>query len=69
MIDRYKAIDAVIATTRQQFDDKLKERLAVGFQMVSKGEKNKGLLDEFDGRWSFMKELLEDLADKNGNTG
>lgn len=61
--NHYKAIDAVIDTTRAQFDSK-KEPIAAGFDMVKKGKKNKKLLDEFSGRWYFMKDLLENLAEK-----
>ena len=64
--NHYKAMDAVIDTTRTQFDGK-KELVATGLDMARTGKKNKKLLDEFSGRWSFMKILLENWADKNEN--
>ena len=60
----YKAMDAVIDTTRQQFEDQ-KEQIAAGLAYASTGKKSKKLLDSFQGRWTFMKSLLEDLTDKN----
>tara|TARA_Y100000310_G_C20693161_1_gene823707 strand:+ start:2454 stop:3671 length:1218 start_codon:yes stop_codon:yes gene_type:complete len=63
----YRAMDAVIETTKAQFDDK-KDEMAAGIAMAGKGKKNKRLLDEFDGRWSFMSNLLENLADRQNET-
>lgn len=60
--NHYNAMDAVIDTTKAQFDNK-KEHIASGIGMARKGKKDKKLLDEFSGRWSFMKDLLESLAE------
>lgn len=61
--DHYAAMDAVIALTEQQFKD-MNNSLAAGVEMAGKGKKNKKILDQFTGRWSFMKNLLESLADR-----
>ena len=61
--NHYTAMDAVIDATRAQFDDK-KEQIAAGVEMVSKGKTDKRLLNEFSGRWSFMKNILENLGSK-----
>ncbi|MBI3623035.1 AAA family ATPase [Candidatus Pacearchaeota archaeon] len=56
--DNYSAMDAVITTTKQQFDGQ-KDNIAAGFEMASRGEKDKRVLDKFGGRWGFMKDTLE----------
>ncbi len=62
--DHYKAMDVVIDTTKTQFDGQTKH-IAAGIEMASKGKKNKKLLNEFSGRWSFMGNLLENLSHQN----
>ncbi len=47
----------------------MKDHISAGVGMASKGIKNEKLLKEFTGRWSFMKDLLERLADKNETPG
>ena len=59
-------MDAVIATTKAQFDAK-KDYLVAAFYMINKRKKDKKILDEFSGRWSFMKSILENVAEKNKN--
>ncbi|MBI2671837.1 AAA family ATPase [Candidatus Woesearchaeota archaeon] len=59
----YKAMDAVIDTTREQFKAK-EEYLRAGLEMARRGEKKKKISDNFKGRWKFMKDLLENLADR-----
>jgi hypothetical protein len=61
--NHYTAMDAVIDTTKSQFDNK-KEVIAAGLEMAKKGKKDKKLLDEFPKRWYFMKDLLEDLSER-----
>lgn len=61
--NHYKAMDAVIDITRSQFEDR-KEDIAAGIGMARQGKKSKKILDEFSGRWSFMKNLLENLAER-----
>lgn len=58
----YKAMDAVIATTQEQFEAQ-KENVAAGIEMARKGKKSQKLLNEFQGRWKFMGNLLENLAE------
>src|SRR3989338_3595990 len=59
----YKAMDAVIATTQEQFNSQ-NPNIAAGVEMAGKGKKNQKLLNEFQGRWGFMKNLLENLAER-----
>ncbi len=63
----YKAMDAVIDTTRAQFNSQ-KNNIKAGFDMVSKGKTDGKLLNEFQGRWSFMRDLFEYLAEENETT-
>lgn len=63
--DHYSAIDAVIDTTRQQFNSQ-SDNLAAGLEMVQKGKSNKKVLNLFQGRWGFMKDTLEGLLKKEG---
>ena len=60
----YRAMDAVIETTRREFDEK-ERYIAAGLGMAEKGIENQKLLDAFSGRWQFMKEILANYADKN----
>lgn len=62
--NHYAAMDAVIESTKTQFGGK-EEHIAAGMDMVNQGKKNKKLLDEFPGRWGFMRNLLENLAERN----
>lgn len=62
--NKYKAIDAVIATTRQQFTDQ-DENIIAGIEMAKSGKINSKVLNKFRGRWSFMRDTLERLVDIN----
>ena len=61
--NHYKAMDAVIETTRSEFDGQ-GDNIAAGIGMVESGKLNKKLLQEFSGRWGFMKDLLETLSER-----
>lgn len=61
--NHYKAMDAVVDTTRTQIDGN-KDVIAAGINMAGKGRKDKKLLDGFSGRWQFMRNLLESLAER-----
>jgi len=63
----YRAMDGVVETTKEQFDGQ-KNNIAAGMEMACNGKKNKKLLDEFLGRWGFMENLLENLADRQNET-
>ena len=58
--NRYKAIDAVIASTREQFKTQ-DGNIAAGIEMVKSGKTNSKVLNNFGGRWSFMRDTLERL--------
>jgi hypothetical protein len=58
--DHYKAIDAVIASTKGQFDQQSKN-INRGLGMIMEGKRNQSVLDRFRGRWEFMKDTLEGL--------
>ncbi|MFH1802514.1 MAG: hypothetical protein ABH864_03610 [archaeon] len=58
--NNYKAVDAVISTTRQQFKDQA-ENIAAGFEMVEKGKRDKKVLNLFNGRWEFMRSTLDGM--------
>ncbi len=62
--NHYKAMDAVISTTRTQFNDN-KDNILAGLEMASKGEKDQKVLDKFKGRWTFMKDTLEGILNKS----
>lgn len=62
--NHYSAMDAVISTTQYQFDS-YKDRIAAGMEMARKGKKDKKLLDEFTGRWQFMKNILGNMKSEN----
>ncbi len=59
----YTAMEAAIATTEAQFEAK-KNNIAAAIEMNKKKKKEKKLLDEFSGRWSFIKDILETLAER-----
>jgi MoxR-like ATPase len=61
--NHYGAMDAVIATTREQFKSK-EEAIAAGYVMLNKGKMSKKILDNFSGRWGFMKNLLENFYER-----
>jgi len=58
--NHYGAVDAVISTTTTQYNGQ-KPNIAAGLKMVLKGEKDKKVLDNFTGRWSFMRDTLDGL--------
>ena len=60
----YKAMDAVIETTKTQFDSQ-KDLIAAGLEMARQGQEKQKILNEFSGRWGFMRNLLENLSKKN----
>jgi len=62
--DKYKALDAIIQTTKQQYDSQTKN-MAAGTEMVESGKTNQKVLNLFKGRWSFMKNTLEGLVKEN----
>jgi len=62
--DRYKAMDALIATTQQQFSG-MSESINAGLEMVSSGKLDQRVLNLFQGRWEFMKPTLEQMIRSN----
>jgi len=65
--DKYKALDAVIATTRTQFDSQNNNILA-GIEMFRKGIVDQKVLNLFQGRWAFMGDIFENLSRRNNDT-
>lgn len=61
--NHYKAMDAVISTTRTQFNEQ-DDNIGAGLEMVSKGEKDQKVLDKFKGRWAFMRDTLEGILNQ-----
>ena len=61
--DKYKAMDAVITSTKSQFEQN-KNNIAAGLEMVQKGKSNKEVMNLFGKRWGFMKNTLEGLLNK-----
>ena len=59
----YRAMDAIVETTKTQFDGQ-KENIAAGLQMAFGGKKERKVLDRFTGRWQFMGNMLENLAER-----
>ena len=57
-------MDAVIQTTRTQFDSQI-GNIASGLHMVNEGKKSKKVLDNFNGRWSFMRDFLDGIIEQN----
>jgi MoxR-like ATPase len=65
--NNYRAIDAVVDTTRTQFEDQ-KDNIAAGIEMLREKKKSEKIMREFSGRWGFMKNVLEHLADQEHET-
>jgi len=62
--DRYAALDAVIATTRTQFEEQA-GNIAKGLDMVKSEKLNKNVLDAFTDRWTFMQDTLKKLVENS----
>ena len=63
----YRAMDAVVETTKAQFKEK-EDEIAAGIAMVSEGKKERKVLDKFNERWQFMGNVLENLAERQNET-
>ncbi len=59
--DKYAAIDAVISTTKTEFDRNW-DAINYGLALAEKGKVDGRILDKFAGRWEFMKETLKGIA-------
>jgi MoxR-like ATPase len=62
--NKYAAIDAVIATTRAQFDSQ-QANFEGGLEMLHRGETDQRVLELFTGRWGFMRNMLEGFVKKH----
>lgn len=58
--DNYAATDAVIQTTRAQFEEK-KQAIGAAIAMMKEGKIYDRIMRQFDGRWAFMHELVRGL--------
>jgi len=65
--DHYKAIDAIIQTTKQQFNEQEKT-IAQGLKLAKEGKTNSKVLNKLTGRWEFMKDIFENLAQKQNKS-
>jgi hypothetical protein len=65
--DKYAAVDAVINTTKTQFDEQEKNIYA-GLKMAESGKTNAKVLGLFKGRWGFMQDTLEHIVDSDEKT-
>ena len=61
--DKYSTLDAIISTTKTQYDSQI-DNINAGLYMVDKGKKQKKVLDQFNGRWQFMKNFLEKTSEQ-----
>ena len=59
--DKYAALDAVIITTSTQFNT-MRDYIAAGQNLASQGKTNEEIMNNFTGRWAFMKDILGGLA-------
>ena len=64
--DKYSAMDAVISTTKSQFEGQA-GNIAAALEMIKKGRTDKKVLDLFKGRWGFMRDTIEGLSQKKQN--
>ena len=64
--DKYSSMDAIIQTTRTQFDSQI-GNISSGLYMANTGKKLKKVLDNFSGRWSFMRDFLGGIIEQNSN--
>lgn len=62
--DKYSALDAVIATTKTQFEEQGRN-IAEGLKMIKSGKSSKKVLNSFTNRWAFMQDTLEGIANSN----
>ena len=62
--DKYSALDAIILTTKTQFNENAGS-ISAGLEMTNGGKKSKKVLDKFSGRWEFMKNFLEKAYEEN----
>ena len=66
--DKYSALDAVIATTKTQFEE-ISPKIAAAGAMINSGKVSKKVMDSFSGRWFFMKNFLEKASEGNSEVG
>jgi hypothetical protein len=59
--DKYKALDAIVVSTKQQFSAK-KDAIRAGHEMLRSGKMDEKILRLFTDRWQFMKDTLGGLA-------
>lgn len=62
--DKYSALDAVIATTRTQFEEK-EQAISSSIGMINAGKKEQKVIQQFNGRWGFMKDFILNAVGDN----
>jgi len=61
--NKYGAMDAVITSTRAEFDRQY-DNIDAGLAMVESGKANQKVMSKFNGRWEFMRDILDALLRK-----
>jgi hypothetical protein len=64
--NNYKALDAVISTTKTQFKQQ-EDAILSGTEMILSGKSKQKVLDSFKDRWAFMRNTLEALVNHYKN--
>lgn len=66
--NKYAAMDAVVATTKEQFSNQ-KDAIAAGVSLAGEGRVSEKVMGKFQDRWGFMKGTLEELARQHKEGG
>ena len=64
--DKYSAMDSVILASKNQYDSQ-SANISAGVHMANSGKKSKKVLDNFSGRWGFMRDFLESSLEQKLN--
>lgn len=64
--DRYAAMQAVIDATKAQFTGK-QDAISAGLGLAAQGKTSEKVSRQFNGRWEFMKKLLNSIAERQKN--
>lgn len=59
--DKYKALDAIITTTKTEFDNQ-KANIQAALAYAEKGKTSEKVMNRFTGRWAFMKDTVDRIV-------